>query len=90
MKHQNPLLSTMTHTAFYLFYRWNIAGEPPPYFRRRERWYVLHLIKGENAAKQMSYDTRLDWINKIFTGANVTSLKKTHAGRSHGAKHAEL
>src|SRR5271155_2579030 len=26
----------------------------------------------------------------MFTGANVTSLKKTHAGRSQGAKHAEL
>jgi hypothetical protein len=38
----------------------------------------------------MAYDTQLDWINKMFTGANVTSLKKTHAGRSQGAKHAEL
>jgi hypothetical protein len=26
----------------------------------------------------------------MFTGANVTSLKKTHAGRSQGAKHSEL
>jgi len=26
----------------------------------------------------------------MFTGAKVTSLKKTHAGRSQGAKHAEL
>jgi hypothetical protein len=38
----------------------------------------------------MAYDTQLDWINKIFAGANVASLKKTHAGRSQGAKHAEL
>ena len=38
----------------------------------------------------MAYDTQLDWINRMFTGANVTSLKKTHAGRSQGAKYAEL
>jgi hypothetical protein len=36
MRHRNPLLCTMGHTACYLFYRWNIAGEPPPYFRRRQ------------------------------------------------------
>ena len=38
----------------------------------------------------MAYDTQLDWINKMFIGANVISVKKTHAGRSQGAKHAEL
>jgi hypothetical protein len=30
MRHRNPLLYTMSHTAFYLFCRWNIAGETPP------------------------------------------------------------
>jgi hypothetical protein len=29
MRHRNPLLCTTAHTAFYLFYRWNIAGETP-------------------------------------------------------------
>jgi hypothetical protein len=38
----------------------------------------------------MAYDTQLDWINKMLIGANVSSLKKTHAGRSQGAKHTEL
>ena len=90
MRHRNPLLCTMAHTAFYLFYRWNIAGETPPCFRQRQQWYGLHLIKGEHAARQMAYDTQLDWINRMFTGAGVTLLKKTHAGRSQGAKHAEL
>ena len=78
MRHRNPLLCTTAHTAFYLFYRWNIAGENPP--ASAGEWYGLHLIKGEHAAKQMAYDTQLDWINKMFIGANVTSLKKTHAG----------
>jgi hypothetical protein len=29
--HRNQLLCTMAHTAFYLFYRWNIAGETPAF-----------------------------------------------------------
>jgi hypothetical protein len=90
IRHRNPLLCTIAHTAFYLFCRWNITGEPTPSFYQRELWYSLHLIKGEHASRKMAYDTQLDWITKIFAGANVTSLKKTHAGRSQGAKHAEL
>lgn len=36
MKYRYPLLCTMTHTAFYIFYRWNIAGEATPCFRQRQ------------------------------------------------------
>jgi hypothetical protein len=90
IRHKNPLLCTMAHTAFYLFYRWNITGELPPCFRQRQLWYNLHLIKGEDAAKKMAYDTQLEWINRMFSQAKVASLKKTHAGRAQGAKHAEL
>jgi hypothetical protein len=54
IRHRNPLLCTMAHTAFYLFYRWNIAGETPPCFRQRQQWYGLHPIKGEHAARQMA------------------------------------
>ncbi|KAF2174917.1 hypothetical protein K469DRAFT_702412 [Zopfia rhizophila CBS 207.26] len=41
------------------------------YFRQRELWYNLHLIKGKYVAKKMAYDTQLDWINKMFTEANI-------------------
>lgn len=90
MRHRNPLLCTMGHTAFYLFYRWNIADEAPPYFRQRQQWYDIHLLKGAHADKQMAYDTQLDWINQMFAGAGVKSLKKTHLPRGQGATHAEL
>src|SRR5436189_229665 len=79
MRHRNPLFCTMAHTAFYLFYRWNVANKLPPCFRQYQLWYGLHLLKGKHAAKQMAYDTQLDWIIKMFTGANVTSPKKTQA-----------
>jgi hypothetical protein len=81
IRHRNSLLYTISHTAFYLFYRWNIRSEAPPCFRRRELWYGLHILKGADALKRMSYETQLDWINRMFTGAGVTSLKKNHAGR---------
>lgn len=61
-----------------------------PSFRRRGLWYDMYLIKGEHAAKTMAYDTQLGWINKMFAGANVAPLKKTHACRSQGVRHAKL
>jgi len=76
MWHRNPLLCTMAHTTFYLFCRWNIAGKTPSCFRQCQQWYDLHLIKGEHAARPMAYDAQLGRINKMFTGAGVTSLKR--------------
>ena len=52
--------------------------------------FLLDQELGHLEMTSMSYETQLDWINKMFAGAGVTSLKKTHAGRSQGAKHAEL
>ncbi|EDN05524.1 predicted protein [Histoplasma mississippiense (nom. inval.)] len=47
MRHKNPLLCTISHLAFYLFYRWNIVRESLPDFRRRslcsyEQWQGLN------------------------------------------------
>ena len=86
----NPLLCMMSHTAFYLFYWWNITGEAPPCFQRRQQWYNLHVLRGSDALKRMSYETQLDWINRMFAGTGMASLKKTHAGQPQGAKHAGL
>ncbi|OJZ79825.1 hypothetical protein ASPFODRAFT_148575, partial [Aspergillus luchuensis CBS 106.47] len=32
IRHRNPMVCTMAHTAFYLFFRWNIGREPVPQF----------------------------------------------------------
>jgi len=87
MGHRNPLLCTMAHKAFY---RWNITGEPPPSFRRREQWYQLHLLKASMRRRRWRTTRSSTGSTRCSPGANVTSLKKTHAGRSQGAKHAEL
>ena len=80
----------MSHLAFYLFYRWEIVQEQHLRFQQRQQWYNIHLFKGERADWPISYETQLEWISKAFARANLASLKKTHAGRAQGAKHAEL
>jgi hypothetical protein len=90
IRHRNPLLCTMGHTAFYLFFRWNVVREPPPRFQQRQQWYNLRLLRGSRADTPLSYDTQLEWINKIFTAAKFKSRSKTHIPRSQGAKMAEI
>ena len=90
VRHHNPLLCTVSHLSFYLFYRWSVAGEPVPQFQMRQQWYDMYLIKGASVVKRISYDTLLEWTNRVFDVAGCTSLKKTHAGRANGARHAEL
>jgi hypothetical protein len=90
IRHRNPMVCTMAHTAFYLFFRWNIIKEPVPEFRRRPQWYNLHFLKGESAEKAFSYDTQLYWTNRVFAQIGLNTVKKTHIGRSEGARWAEL
>lgn len=90
MRHQDPLLCTMGQMAFYLFYRWNIVREPPPQFKQRQQWYGLHLLRGSHTDQPISYQSQLDWINQVFAAINLNTLKKTHIGRSQGARLAEL
>lgn len=59
MRHQDPLLYTMSQAAFYLFYRWQIVGESPPQFRSRPQWYNFHFFKGSDREKPISYEIQL-------------------------------
>jgi Centromere DNA-binding protein complex CBF3 subunit, domain 2/Transcriptional activator of glycolytic enzymes len=90
VRHKNPLLCTLSNTAFYLFYRWNCIQEEPPRFQQRQQWYNIHLIQGGNRERPISYEVQLQWTNKAFQAAHLQSLRKTHAGRSEGAKQSEL
>src|SRR4051794_17898577 len=85
--------------AFYLLYRWDLSDEPFPDFRKREAWYDIRLIKstnrtaensGTNQTTTLSYNSQRDWATKAFGYVGILSKKKTHIGRSSGAKTAEL
>ncbi|KAJ5142583.1 short-chain dehydrogenase [Penicillium bovifimosum] len=90
MRHQDPLLCTMSQAAFYLFYRWQIVGESPPQFRSRPQWYNFHFFKGSDRDKPISYESQLKWANEVYEAINLSTAKKTHAGRAQGSKQAEL
>ncbi|KAJ5449533.1 short-chain dehydrogenase [Penicillium daleae] len=81
MRHQDPLLCTMSQAAFYLLYRWQIVGESPPQFRSRPQWYNFHFFKGSDREKPISYEIQLKWANEVYNAINLSTDKKTHAGR---------
>ena len=88
--HHNPMLCTMSQLAFYLLQRWDIAQESLPQFHCCEEWYHLHLIKRIDSQAVITYETQLDWVNHVFSGTGLNTLKKTHAGWANGVKTAEL
>ncbi|KAM4064030.1 centromere DNA-binding protein complex CBF3 subunit [Hirsutella rhossiliensis] len=58
----------------------------------RSSWYDIRLIKGNGTGRTaaFSYNSQREWVVKAFAYAGVTSQKKTHVGRSSGARTAEL
>lgn len=52
-RHRNPLLCTMSHLAFYFFYRWDIVREEHPKFQQRQQWYNSHVFKGERSDRPL-------------------------------------
>ena len=60
IRHRDPLHCSLSHTAFYLFYRGNCVREPTPWFQRRQQCYSAHLIKGSTPDKGLSYGVQLD------------------------------
>ncbi|EED21184.1 hypothetical protein TSTA_084150 [Talaromyces stipitatus ATCC 10500] len=90
MRHREPLLCTIGQAAFYLFYRWEIMQEPIPQFYQRQQWYDWHFFKGSKVTKPLSYEIQLDWTSRVFKGVGLSINKKSHSGRSGGARLAEL
>jgi Centromere DNA-binding protein complex CBF3 subunit, domain 2 len=89
VRHKDISLCLLSQIAFYLFFRWDIMHEPHPTFRTRSSWYDIRLLRGGERTHPLSYDTQLTWISNCFKANDVTSLKKTHAGRGQGARDAE-
>jgi Centromere DNA-binding protein complex CBF3 subunit, domain 2 len=90
VQHAEPLRCALGQLACYFFYRWNVVGEPHPTFRRRQDWYPIRMLKGQDPRKPVSYDTQLKWTNDAFSAIGVCSSNKTNLGRGQGAQHAEL
>jgi hypothetical protein len=95
LRSRDPCLCILGAIAFYLLYRWDLSPEGFPDFRAREKWYDIRLLKGgygsgSDPATPLSYNSQRDWVARAFKYTGIISNKKTHVGRSSGAKIAEL
>ena len=92
LRNKRPLICMLSGLAFYLLYRWDLGDEPFLDFSQRGAWYDIRLLKSNNANRTapLVYNSQLNWVVKAFGYAGVSSQKKTHIGRSSGAKTAEL
>jgi hypothetical protein len=92
LRSRDPAICLLGTLAFYLLFRWDLSPEPFPDFGSPQHWYGTRLIKaaGADPCAGVSYNTQRSWVSRAFDYAGVKSAKKTHAGRSSGAKTAEL
>lgn len=92
LRNKKPLICILSGLAFYLLYRWDLGDEPFPDFSKRSLWYDTRLIKSRigDPRAAFSYNSQRDWVAKAFRYAGISSQKKTHIGRSSGARLAEL
>ena len=84
------MLCTMGALAQYLFWRWHMSGEPAPNFRRRQDWYRLKVLAGEDSTVELSYGAQHEWCLAALQNAHITSDSVTYVMRGSGARHAEL
>jgi hypothetical protein len=92
LRNRDPLICLLGAVAFYLLLRWDLSDEPFPDFQNRAQWYDIRLLKSTDASptSEFAYNSQRDWVIKAFAYAGIQSNKKTHVGRSSGAKTAEL
>ncbi|KAJ0134502.1 Uncharacterized protein HZ326_22451, partial [Fusarium oxysporum f. sp. albedinis] len=59
LRHKDPLFCTQGALAQLFFWRWHVAGEPSPSFRRRQDWYRIKVLVGRDREQELSYPTQL-------------------------------
>ena len=89
LRHKNPLFCTQGALAQLFFWRWHVAGEPPPSFRRRQDWYRIKVLISQKREEELSYSTQLQDTWRVFGVVGLSTAKKTHLPRRVGAQDAE-
>lgn len=92
IRHKDVKLCAFGALAFYFFYRWHVNNEPFPDFQRNENWFDIKVLKSNKGSITEEIDYKTQWLSicKAFETCNINSVKKTHAGRGCGARHAEI
>jgi hypothetical protein len=89
LRHKDPVLCPLASLALYLFWRFDIAHEPPPNFSSRKSWYHTRLIPGKQEENSLSYETQALWTRRAFAEASIHSSKVTHTMRGASARIAD-
>ncbi|MGH7974160.1 MAG: hypothetical protein ACREBR_01445, partial [bacterium] len=79
--------------AMWLFWTFEIEGEPYPDFSESRNWYDTKVICSkhkEDPTKELSYKAHYNAVMGALKKAGVVSKAKTHAGRGSSVRIAEL
>ena len=87
--HKDPLLCTMGALAQYLFWHFELAGEPPLDFQMRKSWYKTKLLLGKVTGEELSYDAQCDTTWRILMAAEAPGSKVTHLMQVKGTQDGE-
>ena len=87
--HKDPLLCAMGTLAQYLFWCFELAGEPPPDFWMHKSWYKTKLLLGRVIGKELSYDAQRNTTWRILMAAEATGSKVTHMMQVKGMQDGE-
>ena len=75
--------------AMYFYWRWHISREPFPSLRRREEWYNIKVLRGENREQELSYATQYNDFISLLQETSIFQDMVTHCMRAAGAQEAE-
>jgi hypothetical protein len=91
LRHRDYQSCVIGALAAYLFWRWQLSGEPFPCFRTSQDWYRIKLLKRDNAhiEDKLSDSTASTWTRRLYAASGIKGSKLTHMPRSSGARIAE-
>lgn len=81
LRHRSAEICPLGAMAFYFFCRWHIENEPFPQFTERQDWYDIHVLKGLDRTRPITYNTQHDGYIEALSAVGVNSSKITHINR---------
>jgi hypothetical protein len=91
IRHDQVEACTIGAVAFHFFFRFMIHGEPFPNMSDSSLWYDTKFMNSSKSTTEpITPSAHEKPISKIFKKLNLPFNKKTHVGRSSGARMADL
>ena len=92
LRHRDPNACLVSAVAFWLFWRWQVEGEPFPQFTKSENWYHIKLIRQSlsDPTSPLSPQTANVWTRKLYERCGIQTSKASHAPRIASSQNADL